>query len=1085
MAWYVGVDFGAGLVDLSAHTHGVSKTQRLHSGLRSTVNTCSFRVDNATIANTFLTSDTYCPVTITKDAAAWFKGYVRPTFGAQVSAGLDSLEVECVDAGILLEKLVEDPVSYASYKVCDTTTKTASILHQLFYAAGISDSDLSLTTIDKTIACYAIDPAEKTTYWDAISELCFEHGYVFYVNNAGVFVLADLFPLSYSPGSLEDADVYHGLKVQKQERQYEAARVEWHPQTTLTNRVVFEDTTGGDGKLPCRIDLDPGGYYPEGAGTGDVYCEYRLDDYEIIKVTGAALKLSASGVATVTFTPGYKRALLKLYSASGGTIKGLLIRGNAVVRDLCQIRRSVRYVVPDSERVFEYAAKWILTAADAERLSNGIAKWYEFADYTYEFPTEEGLAPGSYWTLDESAVLGIATDIRVVEVTENEHGELHVSAEGMDEYTVTSASEQDSVGAGAPGVRIPFELNEDAESPYEGWEAIPDDSELFDLRQPDCVSSLGRKPYAKVCSFFPGKGQNQVGTEYNSPHAKFSGLGAVGTFVGTTNVVQSPEDWTNSTYWITSTATVSLSSEYFQDRRFSLVTAAGSSSGCVYQAFAPGAIGAAGSKSTTITIKKGSGNPRVGMYDWGVGWIFLAMVTWSTKTISFTSGSGTITHQEWWGDDIVELSITWTLTNAGNTHKFYAYGGTVDGNYNYYTAAQVESVAYATPYTPTTRANAGVVSWKIAAALTGTVEFWFRPWFNYDTGANRYVWLWGASASGLSSSVWLRYLQSGDNWEALIYLDGSNYRKVEMAAVASNAALWKWWHFKIIWDIPNQSIRMWVDGVEQTTTSSAGTVSGMTPQQELMQVGFAASAGANSADGLFADLLLQPGITTDTSVTHCTGGVPWYDPTEVANVVQSVRISEAGIRRHNAIDTWTDDRNRSIEISPAAGMLAKDAAGTVIHDIPTAPVLVGAYPMGHFYEFKHDDAAYTLVDSTTFGYTGGWQSGISVAMGGNSRISGIRARVYLTGSVSGGSAIPSVLASAALRPNGSGWTGLSTHMAPSGGLGISFSSSIVTFVTFECVLDVPVSASFLFDYAVEISPFTARRCVIQQLGVWI
>lgn len=623
---------------------------------------------------------------------------------------------------------------------------------------------------------------------------------------------------------------------------------------------------------------------------------------------------------------------------------------------------------------------------------------------------------------------------------------------------------------------------DDAGAPvFDGWDEIPAGSELFDLRQPDCVSSLGRKPYAKVCSFFPGKGRNQVGTEYSSPHVRFSGLGAVGTFVGTTNVVQSPENWTDTAHWTASSATVSLSSEYFQDRRFSLLTAAGSSSGCVYQSFAAGAIGAAGSKSTSVTIKKGSGNARVGMYDWGVGWIFLAMVTWSTKTVSFTAGSGTITHQKWWGDDIVELSITWTLTNAGNEHRLYAYGGTVDGNCNYYTAAQVESRAYATPYTPTTRAEAGGVSWKITAALTGTVEFWYRPWFNYDTGANRYLWLWGASASGLSSSVWLRYLQSGDNFEALIYLDGSNYRKVEGATIPSNAALWKWWHFKIIWDIPNQSIRMWIDGTEQTTTSSAGTVSGMTPQQELMQVGFAASAGANSADGLFADLLLQPSVTTDTSATHFTGGVPWYDPGEVANVVQSVRISKAGIRLHNAALGLTDDWNRSIEISPAAGMLAKDAAGRIIHDIPTGPLAAASYAMGHYYHFEEYAAIYTLVSLNPFTETT-WMT-VQAVSAGHANVKGVRLKFILSGI---GTASTLADARIVVRPTDSGWGSALGDMAPSAILSLQSPSAIFGTTLHVGVLDVPVNDDLQFDYYAQLNPDSSTRSFsLIQVGVWI
>jgi hypothetical protein len=447
-AWSVLVDFGAGDVEIGTYCHDLTKTQRLHNDLRSTVNTCAFTVSDETVANSFLTSDDFCPVTITKDAAAWFTGLVRPTFSAQVDAGLAGLGVECVDNGILLQKTVETPVYYAGYKVCDTVTPAASILHQLFYAAGFAAGDLSLTTINKTIAYYAIDPADKTTYWDVISQLCFEYGYVFYCRDDGLFTLVDLFPTAYASPALVDDDIYHGLQVQKQERQYEAARVEWHPQRSLSNQLVFEDTTGSDGKTPCHIDVAALDYYPDGSHTDPTYCEYVLTDYEIIRVSGAALKLSANGVSTHTFTAGYKRAQLCLYSAQGGTITKLRIRGTAIVRDLCTIKRSVRYAVVGTEKILDIQALWIAAGADAKRLSNGVARWFEFADYTYTFPTDEALSPGDFRELTEAEVLGITTDIRVLEVTEDENAERQVTAEGMGEYAVLDDTIQDSVQGG-------------------------------------------------------------------------------------------------------------------------------------------------------------------------------------------------------------------------------------------------------------------------------------------------------------------------------------------------------------------------------------------------------------------------------------------------------------------------------------------------------------------------------------------------------------------------------------------------------------------------------------------------------------
>lgn len=1082
MAWYFAVDFGSGLVDISAHCSAPTKTQRLHSYLRATVDTCAFTVHDVATVNAFLTSDAYGAVTITKDAAAWFKGYVRPTFSAQVSAGLDELAVECVDAGILLQKTVTDAIAYTGFKVCDTTTKAASILHQLFYASGIADADLSLTTINKTIANYAIDPADKATYWDAISELCFEFGYVFRVNNAGVFVLVDLFPTSYSPTVLDDEDVYHGVVVKKQERQYEAARVEWHPQATLTNQIVFEDTSGSDGTTPCAIAVAAGAYYPEGAGTGDVYCEYRLDGYDIIAASGAVLKLSANGVATQTFTGGYKRALLKLYSATGGKITTLRIKAAAVVvRDLCTIKRAVRYVVAGSDRVYEYAAAWIADATAAERLSNGVAGWFEYADFAYEFPTEIAMVPGTYYQFVEDAVLGITVDVRVVETTEDEYGGIAVVAEGMDEYTVTSAGADDSVASARPGVALAFELDDEADRAQDGWDSAPSASELFDLSQPDCVSSLGRRPSAKEITYEPGHLYDEVGTEYDNALVKFAGRGVIGCFGATTNLVQSPEDLTDATYWTPTSATAAASTYSWRGRPFTLVTASASTAGNVTQILAAtsGQI-----HCFSVTVRKGSGATSQLLIRDSYAGTVRANVTITWATASAAAATGTLFRADFYASDtICEVVVIGTAIGSATPVVTLRPDTTAGTGTAYFTAVQVEDKDFPTPYTPTSRPEHSRIEYPMTPAGTGTIELWFRPWHTYDIAdRDKYVFVLGGTGASIANTVSLRYDIATDKYIALIYQDASNYRSVASdSAFATNASLWAWRHLKVVWDIPNQTIQLFVDGVEQTAAASAGTVSSMAFNANALWVGGLGNSSGNDyvANSLITDFLYRPSVA-DTSADHYTNAVPWYDTSEVTNKYQSVRINRYGIRLHNANIGISDDYGRYIGISPAEGLLARDAAGTIIHDIPTAPILVGAYPMGHFYEFKYALDEYTLLASAT--YAAGWTTGLQAIRAGNGRIGGVRVKIWVKGA---GSAYSVAHLGVALRPTGTTWSS-SSGTTPHDMTEFALTSNLITTVERMVVMDCPVDDEAQFDCYTILQPSPTSGFInVKQLGVWI
>jgi len=448
MSWSIFVDFGTGDQDITEHCGKVSRNRTAHKDLRSTINTCHFEVYDKTVANQFNTATDDMPLTIEKDGANYFVGMIRPTYKSEVSSDFKKLTVEGYDRGVLLQKSINQTLAYQNYKVCNPSSKSTSIIHQLFYEAGIADSELDLSLIDKTIDWFVIEREDKTTYRDQINLLLFEFGYIYDCRPSGLFELIDIFPSSLSGTLIEDSDMYGEtgarLKYERKESAYEAVRVTWHPHDTLTGELLFSDTTGGTDESFCDISLGAGEWYPDGSDTEDVYSKFELDGYELITVSNHNLDWENSGVTLNTETHGNKRSLIKFYSASGGTITKFNITGDAVVRDLNDIRKSVRYNVVDTEKIKEIEARHITDANDAKKLANGVSDWYRYSNFKYTFETIDSYDPGDILELD-SDIMEFDTHVRIIEIVEDEFDNIKIVAEGITAYSLNDVDIENEI----------------------------------------------------------------------------------------------------------------------------------------------------------------------------------------------------------------------------------------------------------------------------------------------------------------------------------------------------------------------------------------------------------------------------------------------------------------------------------------------------------------------------------------------------------------------------------------------------------------------------------------------------------------
>jgi len=439
--WLIEADFGTGYEDITAHcAGGIERRQKLHKGLKPAISTASFKVVDITTANKFNTTSADIPCKITKDGSLWFKGLVRKKYRNNIKSTLRDFEVEIVDKGIELKKKIDESFAYGGYKLSDPNNKSNSLLHQIFYKAGFEDAELNFFAIDKTIDFFVVERVEKKRYDEEIQKLLFEYGYVYYFDESGICNLYDLFPTSITAPTITDADLYEYLNFSKVEHQYEAVRVVYYEHVTKNDILVFVDTSGGDQTNKCNITLAAGEYYPANSDQHATYCTYKVDDYDVLIVQNATLEITQTGVTTQIFTPLFKRAQLKLYSSGGGTITKLDIRGDATLIDKNNEIRVLQYVVTDSDKIEDIKTEYIGAKTDADRLANGIADYYRYSDFMYEFKGE-GYEIGEYYTLSDD-IMSLNTKIRIVEVVEDEWGEQRIKAEGIDEYTITATEEE-------------------------------------------------------------------------------------------------------------------------------------------------------------------------------------------------------------------------------------------------------------------------------------------------------------------------------------------------------------------------------------------------------------------------------------------------------------------------------------------------------------------------------------------------------------------------------------------------------------------------------------------------------------------
>ncbi len=382
-------------------THTIRRVWRKHNRLKPTANSLTFEMHRDTsVINNLLTNDDV-EIRVHKSSADYFTGEVRHNFKIRTDQQIKPLKIECVDYSERLKKKMAFTAAWSNYKVIDTSNTSQSIVHQLLTQEG-SGWTLSVSDIDRTIPLYVnVDGVDSKTYWQAITDLLFQFGYVWDINMSGEFTVWDILPATTSTSNVfSDANTRGTLELTKVLEEYDGVEVKWWTQKTKTGAIVFKDTTGGTSTSDMNVTLANGDTYPGNDSARPFYADYEYGGKDIIQVTSPSLDYAPGTLTQNTFTNNFKRAEVELENATGSSVDltRFRITGDVTYRDQMNVVRSENW--SSSLERLEIEAKDIYQSSDAEKLATGLKRYFQFSDFQYQLLSETEYEPGEFVDID-------------------------------------------------------------------------------------------------------------------------------------------------------------------------------------------------------------------------------------------------------------------------------------------------------------------------------------------------------------------------------------------------------------------------------------------------------------------------------------------------------------------------------------------------------------------------------------------------------------------------------------------------------------------------------------------------------------
>lgn len=433
--------------DFDAEIDNFAITEKMHNDLKSADNSASITVCHNTALENALRNIGYDGVKakISKGNTLLFTGFIRRNFTFQNNGRVQNTKIEIVSPSFTLKRKINSRYEAVSKTVTE-------IIEGLLDLAGIDTTGAEIPEVNTVIPYLAISPDDNKTYFDVLNALYFEYGYVIDFDASGN-------PSYYSwlSGEQETTQEFNSgniLRTLSQTVKDEAHAnidVSWTSVKEVNGGNIFSDTTNGGSVNKCNLYIDKGKYLgvEEGDAEG-LYCEYSADGYEILYATGVTLDYKlAIGSAPATlkeFTPYGKKAWLSLKNDNAFTSPNVHITQLDINATKCFVKIADNISkVNRSDSAFadtlSYSAAYIYDQENGDRLAGELAKYYQFADFTYSINSKVNYAIGSVVNVADTQTGSVLCRI-TSKVSNEKTGVYSYQLEGIGEYEATVENEK-------------------------------------------------------------------------------------------------------------------------------------------------------------------------------------------------------------------------------------------------------------------------------------------------------------------------------------------------------------------------------------------------------------------------------------------------------------------------------------------------------------------------------------------------------------------------------------------------------------------------------------------------------------------
>ena len=417
MSYQIQFDFGTGWVNTEAVISDLTFTEVLHKNLKSADDSLKGKlIPTVALLNSLRgAGKSDVPARILEDGSAIFTGYLRKTFNISKTQRLQPVAFEIVSPSNALKKKIKSNLFYTDKYVSDTADTSHSLIHLLLVHSGLSLSDINIPDITHTIPVFSIE--ENTiTYHKVIEEILFNYGYVLSFDKDGKFIIKELFPdyeyvdiVNYFTGD----NCLDEITQTKVEEEKSIIEVKWSAVDTLSNTIIFSESTGAENGNKCNVIIPPDSYMGEEKGSTEWYATYGIEGREFIAAKDFVVSiLKNNDIVVETFTPYHTKALLSIYNSNLTTpmsVTKLDLIGTAYVKKDVNISK----VSNDSDGEIEtIEANYIFDKTVGDTLASKLASYYKYSDFTYKLSSKSDYAIGEIVEISETG-LG-SSQVRII-----------------------------------------------------------------------------------------------------------------------------------------------------------------------------------------------------------------------------------------------------------------------------------------------------------------------------------------------------------------------------------------------------------------------------------------------------------------------------------------------------------------------------------------------------------------------------------------------------------------------------------------------------------------------------------------------